>query len=71
MLEGKTHGIFPLLEEECRMPIPKTESFMRKVVTYHGNNKEFLLNNTGSNSTKDSHSFIIRHFGKEVNYLTV
>lgn len=71
MLEGKTYGIFPLLEEECRMPNPKTESFMQKVVSNHKNNKEFLLKKTGSNSTKNSNSFVIRHFGKEVNYSTV
>lgn len=71
----KPFGILPLLDEECRMPIPKTESFMQKVISKHENCSEFFLNSsnkTASDSTLNGQcGFVIRHFGNVVNYSTV
>lgn len=68
-------GILPLLDEECKMPIPKTESFIQKVVSKHGNCSAFSLyfpKKTASGSIQNGQcGFVIRHFGKEVNYSTV
>lgn len=75
MLELKAFGILPLLDEECRMPIPKTESFLKKIISKHGNCNAFSLsssNKTASGSIQnDQYGFAFRHFGKEVVYSTV
>lgn len=63
MLEGKPFGIFSLLDEECRMPIPKTTSFIQKVITKHKN----WPNKTASNN---ENCFVIQHFGHKVQYKT-
>lgn len=73
MLEGKTFGIFHLLDEECRMPSPKTTTFMQKVISNHANCKTFSLpNKIASHGGPKSHNcFVIQHFGHKVRYTTV
>lgn len=73
MFEGKTAGIFKLLDEECRMPNPSFRSFMQKVITNHVNCISFSV--TSSRKTApdfvDGSGFAIRHFDQEVYYNTV
>lgn len=65
MLENKLFGIFALLDEECRMPNPKTESFMQKITYRHRNCIAF------SSLCRTKSDFVIRHFGQDVTYNSV
>lgn len=65
MLEGRTFGIFDLLDEECRMPNPNVASFMQKVQSNHRAKLDF-----SSNRSLNS-CFVIQHFGHKVQYTTV
>lgn len=61
MFENRPNGIFSLLDEECRMPNPKTKSFLQKVSSQYGKGCDFF-------KTRTNDEFTIRHFGQDVHY---
>lgn len=72
MFERRTSGIFDLLDEECRLPNPRIECFMQKVIVNHGRCRVFSScqpNKTASQ--QNNYSFVIRHFSYEVLYTVV
>lgn len=63
MFENRKFGVFALLDE-CRMPNPRTESFIQKVVSNHQNSSDISIG-------RQSCEFVIRHFGQSVHYTPV
>lgn len=60
-------GIFHSLDEECKIPTPKTASFIQKVISKHMNCNTF----SSRQPTKTSSHFVIQHFGHRVQYNSV
>ncbi|XP_029649118.1 unconventional myosin-VI isoform X3 [Octopus sinensis] len=74
LIEGKSHGIFDLLDEESKLPIPKYTHFTTEV---HSRNKtHFRLSIPRKSKLKmhrdvrDDEGFLIRHFAGAVCYNT-
>lgn len=75
MLEGK-FGILSILDEECRMPAPKTATFVQNVISKHNDAKIFstCMNSKKTTSCGESKcgiDFVIHHYGQKVQYTTV
>ncbi|XP_071114044.1 unconventional myosin-VI-like isoform X1 [Haliotis cracherodii] len=75
LIEGKSSGIFDLLDEESKLPTPKPDHFTHEV---HGRNKNHFRLSVPRKSklkshreVKDDQGFLIKHFAGAVCYHTV
>ncbi|XP_046550361.1 LOW QUALITY PROTEIN: unconventional myosin-VI-like [Haliotis rubra] len=75
LIEGKSTGIFDLLDEESKLPTPKPDHFTHEV---HGRNKNHFRLSVPRKSklkshreVKDDQGFLIKHFAGAVCYHTV
>lgn len=67
LFENKISGIFSQLDDECKMLSPKTQNFMLKVISIHGESPSI-----SQIRAQDSHSgFVIQHFAQKVSYTAV
>lgn len=60
-------GIFSLLDNECKMPQPKSNNFLDAVNSKHQACEAFSAKNVFRNSI----GFTIKHFARDVFYETV